>query len=530
MAAAGGVVCAAERRQELLAGLLAAVKQCQARYSGQAELATENSQEAVALCAKLEQVLQHGLRRTAEPSLGLAVIKNVKDLVSNNFGSGDSDGGVWRVVWPLLTQHEYERFLSLPGLTDLGRGRAWLRAALNEQSLERWVAGLQGDAARLAGLYEHWAFLRDPDRAALLPSIAAGLTSVRFALKLDPAHLNGDQTADSIISPNLAASISGFFPSSFKPSPSSAGSSSIARRNEPIIANEKVCDIQIDTSKVRTKKKKKVKTQAQVVSFDYDATVTVAEEVTECVIYPNVHGSEKSEEVNTADHIPAAMEENVKLSFDPVDLHDKREIEYDDGEHFYDIREIVSSKDVEMEKSEDEGETELASLTPVTTPSVGALLPVSRARLLSETEGNCVEDWSCPAPDWTAGSGAGPVMAVRQGEVASLSSGHSLASQHSGSSLRREDLKQALLVMMEKKDELEEQARSLKVLLDQEIGAVADVRQELNDIKHISREKVEKLEARNVVLMRENDLLKHQLKKYVGAVQTVSIAWQTQCS
>ena len=526
MAAAGGVVCAAERRQELLAGLLGAVKQCQARYSGRAELATENSQEAVALCAKLEQVLQHGLRRTAEPSLGLAVIKNVKDLVSNNFGSGDSDGGVWRVVWPLLTQHEYERFLSLPGLTDLGRGRAWLRAALNEQSLERWVAGLEGDTARLAGLYEHWAFLRDPDRAALLPSIAAGLTSVRFALKLDPAHLNGDQTGDSIISPNLAASISGFFPSSFKPSPSSAGSST-ARRNEPTIANEKVCDIQIDTSKVRTKKKKKVKTQAQVVSFDYDAAVTVAEEVTECVIYPNVHDSEKFEKVNAADHIPAAVEENLKLSFDPVDLHDKKEVEFDDGEHFYDIREIVSSKDVEVEKSEDEVETELASLTPVTTPSVGALLPVSRARLLSETEGNCVEDWSCPAPDWTAGTGAGPVMAVRQGEVGSLASGHSRASQHSGSSLRREDLKQALLAMMEKKDELEEQARSLKVLLDQEIGAVADVRQELNDIKHISREKVEKLEARNVVLMRENDLLKHQLKKYVGAVQTVSIASST---
>ena len=30
---------------------------------------------------------------------------------------------------------------------------------------------------------------------------------------------------------------------------------------------------------------------------------------------------------------------------------------------------------------------------------------------------------------------------------------------------------------------------------------------------------VEKLESRNSVLSRENELLKHQLKKYVGAVQ-----------
>ena len=31
--------------------------------------------------------------------------------------------------------------------------------------------------------------------------------------------------------------------------------------------------------------------------------------------------------------------------------------------------------------------------------------------------------------------------------------------------------------------------------------------------------KVEKLEGRMVILGRENELLKHQLKKYVGAVQ-----------
>ena len=101
----------------------------------------------------------------------------------------------------------------------------------------------------------------------------------------------------------------------------------------------------------------------------------------------------------------------------------------------------------------------------------------------------------------------------------SQASVHSFESNRSNSSLKKEDLKQALLSVMEKKDELELQAKSLKSMLDQEISHVAEVRQELSDIKQINKEKLEKLEGRNNILSRENELLKHQLKKYVGAVQ-----------
>merc|ERR1719195_1210635 len=89
----------------------------------------------------------------------------------------------------------------------------------------------------------------------------------------------------------------------------------------------------------------------------------------------------------------------------------------------------------------------------------------------------------------------------------------------SASSLKQDDLKQALLSVMEKKDDLEEQVKALKKLLDQEINHVAETKQELNDLKHINKEKLEKIEAKNSILTRENELLKHQLKKYVGAVQ-----------
>jgi len=77
--------------------------------------------------------------KVSTPSLGMAVIKNVKDLVLNNFGSTEN-GGVWRIMKTILNKHEYERYLMLANVTnDTGRGRAWLRSVPNEQSLERYL-------------------------------------------------------------------------------------------------------------------------------------------------------------------------------------------------------------------------------------------------------------------------------------------------------------------------------------------------------------------------------------------------------
>jgi sorting nexin-29 len=48
--------------------------------------------------------------------------------------------------------------------TDAGRGRAWIRAALNEHSLERYVHLFLADPALLEQHYEPWAFVRDEVR------------------------------------------------------------------------------------------------------------------------------------------------------------------------------------------------------------------------------------------------------------------------------------------------------------------------------------------------------------------------------
>ena len=45
--------------------------------------------------------------------------------------------------------------------TDAGRGRAWIRASLNEHSLERYVHLFLEDLEILNQHYESWAFIRD---------------------------------------------------------------------------------------------------------------------------------------------------------------------------------------------------------------------------------------------------------------------------------------------------------------------------------------------------------------------------------
>lgn len=46
----------------------------------------------------------------------------------------------WHCVREHLSKHELERYLSIKGITtDAGRGRSWLRSAINEHTLERYL-------------------------------------------------------------------------------------------------------------------------------------------------------------------------------------------------------------------------------------------------------------------------------------------------------------------------------------------------------------------------------------------------------
>ena len=57
------------------------------------------------------------------------------------------------------------------------------------------------------------------------------------------------------------------------------------------------------------------------------------------------------------------------------------------------------------------------------------------------------------------------------------------------------------------------------IILEKESTVTATLKQELEESNRKSKESTDKMQARINSVLRENELLKHQLKKYVGAVQ-----------
>ena len=80
-------------------------------------------------------------------------------------------------------------------------------------------------------------------------------------------------------------------------------------------------------------------------------------------------------------------------------------------------------------------------------------------------------------------------------------------------------IQHALLSVMERKEELQEQCQSFKRLLEKESATTVGLKQELNEANRKAKDSTDKMQARINSILRENELLKHQLKKYVGAVQ-----------
>lgn len=90
---------------------------------------------------------------------------------------------------------------------DFGRGRSWLRNALNEHSLEKYLSviladddGLQSTSSSSTSarrkFYHDWALLLDPQRAPLLISTTRPLSGVLFALSIDRADLDVEEEGE----------------------------------------------------------------------------------------------------------------------------------------------------------------------------------------------------------------------------------------------------------------------------------------------------------------------------------------------
>ena len=83
--------------------------------------------------------------------------------------------------------------------SEVGRCRAWLRAALNDGLMASYISTMAGDSVSLSVHYERWAFLRDGEMRDLLLTYLAGVEVFTFALSTNVSLLNRWQAGPLVL-------------------------------------------------------------------------------------------------------------------------------------------------------------------------------------------------------------------------------------------------------------------------------------------------------------------------------------------
>ncbi|XP_068421599.1 sorting nexin-29 isoform X5 [Eschrichtius robustus] len=549
------------KRQFLLERLLDAVKQCQIRFGGRKEIASDSDSRVTCLCAQFEAVLQHGLKRSRGLALTAAAIKQAAGFASKT----ETEPVFWFYVKEVLSKHELQRFYALHHIaSDVGRGRAWLRCALNEHSLERYLHMLLADHSRLSTFYEDWAFVMDEERSSMLPTMAAGLNSILFAINIDNKDLNGQSKFAPTVSDLLKESTQNVtsllkestqgVSSLFREITASSAVSILIRPEQetdplPVVSKHVSADAKC---KRERKKKKKV---TNIISFgdeeDEQSSGDVSKKIPGAGESSEENSDRSSVSIMTAFESPFGPNSNGSQSsnswkIDSLSLN---------GEFGYQKLDVKSIDDEDVDENEDDvyGSTpgkkcpghsespekpldggaclsQMHSWAPlhVLHGDADVLFPVSGVgaygpadtHLGSLENGTGPDDHVLPEP--------GPrysVEASPPGQGSPLSS--LLPSASVPESMTISELRQAIVAMMTRKDELEEENRSLRNLLDGEMEHSAVLRQEVDTLKRKVAEQEERHITKIQALARENEVLKVQLKKYVGAVQMLKREGQT---
>ncbi|XP_040314949.1 sorting nexin-29 isoform X3 [Herpailurus yagouaroundi] len=549
------------KRQFLLERLLDAVKQCQIRFGGRKEIASDSDSRVTCLCAQFEAVLQHGLKRSRGLALTAAAIKQAAGFASKT----ETEPVFWFYVKEVLSKHELPRFYSLRHIaSDVGRGRAWLRCALNEHSLERYLHMLLADRSRLSTFYEDWSFVMDEERSSMLPTMAAGLNSILFAINIDNKDLNGQSKFAPTVSDLLKESTQNVtsllkestqgVSSLFREITASSAVSILIKPEQdteplPVVSKHVSTDAKC---KKERKKKKKV---TNIISFDDD------EEENSGDVFKKIPGAGESSEENSdrsSVNILSAFESPFGPNSNGSQSSNSWKIDSLslNGEFGYQKLDVKSIDDEDVDNNEDDvyggsmsgrkclghsGSPEkpldanarlsqMHSWAPlqVLQGDADVLFPVSGvgsygpadAPLGSLENGTGPEDHVLPEPGSRYSVEASPPG--QGGPLSSL-----LPSSSVPESMTINELRQAIVAMMTRKDELEEENRSLRNLLDGEMEHSAALRQEVDALKKKVAEQEERHVTKVQALARENEVLKVQLKKYVGAVQMLKREGQT---
>ncbi|XP_047388860.1 sorting nexin-29 isoform X2 [Sciurus carolinensis] len=396
----------------------------------------------------------------------------------------------------------------------------------------------------------------DEERSSMLPTMAAGLNSILFAINIDNKDLNGQSkfapTVSDLLKEStqnvtslLKESTQGVSSLLREITASSAVSILIKPEQEtdplPVVSKSVSAD---GRCKKERKKKKKV---TNIISFDDEE-----DEQTPGDAFKKLPGTGESSEENS-DRSSVNIMSAFESPFGPNSNGSQSSNSWKvdslslNGELGYQKLDVKSIDDEDVDEHEDDvygkppgrkcaghlgspekpldGNTCLSQvhgwsplqvlhgdaevLFPVS--GVGAYGPAD-APLGSLENGTGPEDHILPEP--------GLRYSVEASSPAQGSPlGGLLPSASVPESMTISELRQAIVAMMNRKDELEEENRSLRNLLDGEMEHSAALRQEVDSLKRKLAEQEERHTVKVQALARENEVLKVQLKKYVGAVQ-----------
>ncbi|XP_051037381.1 sorting nexin-29 isoform X2 [Phodopus roborovskii] len=400
----------------------------------------------------------------------------------------------------------------------------------------------------------------DEERSSMLPTMAAGLNSILFAINIDNKDLNGQSkfapTVSDLLKEStqnvtslLKESTQGMSSLLREITASSAVSILIKPEQEtdplPVISK----NVNVDARYKRERRRRKKVTN--IVSFDDDddeqnngdtlkkmpgtvesSSINVMSTF-ESPFGPNSNGSQSS---NSWKIDSASL--NGELGYQKLDV---KSIDDDVDENEEDVYgNSAGRKHMGHSESTDKpldgksclpqvhGWAPLQVLHGDADADTDVLFPVSGvgsyvsadAPVGSLENGTGPEDHVLPEPGLRYS-----MEASSPGQGSPLSS--LLPSASMPESMTVHELRQAIMAMMNRKDELEEENGSLRNLLDGEMEHSASLRQEVDALKRKVTEQQERHTTKVQALARENEVLKVQLKKYVGAVQMLKREGQT---
>ncbi|PVD37931.1 hypothetical protein C0Q70_00533 [Pomacea canaliculata] len=439
----------------------------------------------------------------------------------------ESDPAFWQYVKEHLTKHEVQRFNTLKQInTDIGRGRAWLRACLNEHSLERYMHMLIEKDEIISHYYHEWAFMCDQERNSMLPTMAAGLGSILFAITVDRPELNKGYQNTIHVGSCEELSVSNI--DDMEPQPAIAGDGS------PIIVKKK-----------ENKKKKRI---ANVVSFDEDGSEELK---------PHRLGSTNSAGSNSTtgedwNHESFHHHRNISVSHrgsrsssldDPVFLTNEAFKDSStsnsettgedmlDGKHppFQNQLSLGTTSITTSNMGDNLSKTSTGSVSSSDFENGGTLIPVGPhdglmpiSHMISVGDKNHSDSSSDVSFSHRDVDSAVLALAIAQKGLESAHTGPDISEhivEQAHNFMSHDELKQAVVAMMVRKDEVEEQNRTLQLMLQQEMETSSTLRAEIAELKlgHLQSQEADQLRISK--LQSENELLKHQLRKYVSAVQ-----------